>query len=394
MFDRRLQTRLGVRRPQRIVHEAFSAPSVVLPRVQLPKLGQPANLPITTTVSTPKRCLLCRCRIHVPPGTMFVGQNVPNLLQQSTGDDVVSSSGGRDQVVAHPLFFLAFHQGLGALRLKQQNDRSLLVDVFLDAHLEICMFEHVVRSHPVQDELGLVGHPDDVVLHRVRQQSALVYQFDERQTGVFLQRVLPLLRAQQHHQFHNGVAVLEGGQAFALHQQLLSVRPHQRLRQERREINHDLSEERTHRSQRHLEFLRERRFPRRGGHGDVVDEIVDGEVVGANLSRSLDHVVGNPHHRYLRVVFLAPLGGDVAFDVDDLRVGHVLDVSRVLLGLSVFVQVDICPVLVVVDFVVFDGHLAVRTQVVGLGRVDRVDVLDGVGALDRRKVDYHGSGST
>lgn len=129
MFDRRLQTRLGVRRPQRIVHEAFSAPSVVLPRVQLPKLGQPANLPITTTVSTLKRYLLCRCRIHVPPGAMFVGQNVPNLLQQSTGDDVVSSSGGRDQVVAHSLFFLAFHQGLGALRLKQQNDRSLLVDV-------------------------------------------------------------------------------------------------------------------------------------------------------------------------------------------------------------------------------------------------------------------------
>ena len=36
------------------------------------------------------------------------------------------------------------------------------------------MFDDVIGSHPVEDELGLVGNADDVVLHGVRQQSALV----------------------------------------------------------------------------------------------------------------------------------------------------------------------------------------------------------------------------
>ena len=36
------------------------------------------------------------------------------------------------------------------------------------------MFDNVVCPHPVEDELGFVGHADDVVLHGVGQQSALV----------------------------------------------------------------------------------------------------------------------------------------------------------------------------------------------------------------------------
>jgi hypothetical protein len=36
------------------------------------------------------------------------------------------------------------------------------------------MFYDVVGPHPVEDELGFVGHADDVVLHGVGQQSTLV----------------------------------------------------------------------------------------------------------------------------------------------------------------------------------------------------------------------------
>ena len=36
------------------------------------------------------------------------------------------------------------------------------------------MLDDVISSHPVKDELGLVGDPDDVVLHGVRQQPTLV----------------------------------------------------------------------------------------------------------------------------------------------------------------------------------------------------------------------------
>ena len=40
---------------------------------------------------------------------------------------------------------------------------------------ELGVFDDVVGSHPVKNELCLVGHPHDVVLHGVRQEPPLVY---------------------------------------------------------------------------------------------------------------------------------------------------------------------------------------------------------------------------
>jgi hypothetical protein len=58
------------------------------------------------------------------------------------------------------------------------------------------MLEHVISAHPVEDELRLVGHPHDVVLHGVGEQAALVDELYEGQPGVLLQRVLPLLESE------------------------------------------------------------------------------------------------------------------------------------------------------------------------------------------------------
>lgn len=41
---------------------------------------------------------------------------------------------------------------------------------------------------------------------------SFVNELDESETRVFLKGVLPFLRAEEHHQFHDGVAVLECGQ--------------------------------------------------------------------------------------------------------------------------------------------------------------------------------------
>ena len=70
-------------------------------------------------------------------------------------------------------------------------------------------------------------------------------QFNESQSGVLLKRVLPLLRAEQHDELYDGGWGLEGRDGLALHQQVLAVRPDQRLGQERREVNHDLAQQGT-----------------------------------------------------------------------------------------------------------------------------------------------------
>ncbi len=58
------------------------------------------------------------------------------------------------------------------------------------------MLEHVICAHPVEDELRLVGHAHNVVLHGVGEQAALVDELYEGQPGVLLQRVLPLLESE------------------------------------------------------------------------------------------------------------------------------------------------------------------------------------------------------
>ena len=60
-------------------------------------------------------------------------------------------------------------------------------------------------------------------LHGVGEEAALVDELDEGQPGVLLQRVLPLLRAQQHHELHDRVARLEGRDGLALHEQVLAI---------------------------------------------------------------------------------------------------------------------------------------------------------------------------
>lgn len=73
----------------------------------------------------------------------------------------------------------------------------------IESHLKIGMFEYIVGPHPIQYELSLIGDPHDVISHGVRQQPALVDQLDEGEPRVLLQTVLPLLGAEQHHEFHH-----------------------------------------------------------------------------------------------------------------------------------------------------------------------------------------------
>lgn len=58
------------------------------------------------------------------------------------------------------------------------------------------MLQDIISSHPVQYKLCLIGDPDDVVPHGVREEPTLVYQLDEGEPGVLLKRVLPLLGAE------------------------------------------------------------------------------------------------------------------------------------------------------------------------------------------------------
>ena len=67
---------------------------------------------------------------------------------------------------------------------------------------------------------------------------------------MLLQRVLPLLRAQQHDQLHHGRAVLESHDGFALHQEVLPMRTHQGLGQKGGEVDHDLTEKGADRAER------------------------------------------------------------------------------------------------------------------------------------------------
>lgn len=154
----RLERGLRVAGAAGVVHEALAPARVVLPRVQLPELAQHGAL-----------------RVHVAPGAVLVGQDVAGLLQQAARDHVVPAARGCDEVVAHALLLAPLQQRLRALRL------------------EVGVLKDVVGAHPVQDELGLVGHAHDVVLHGVRQQPAFVDELDEGQPRVLLQRVLPLL---------------------------------------------------------------------------------------------------------------------------------------------------------------------------------------------------------
>lgn len=65
------------------------------------------------------------------------------------------------------------------------------------------MFADVLGAEPVQNEVRLVGHPQHVVPGRVGHQSSLVDEFDEGESGVLLQRCLPFLWAQEHHQLND-----------------------------------------------------------------------------------------------------------------------------------------------------------------------------------------------
>lgn len=67
------------------------------------------------------------------------------------------------------------------------------------SNLKISMFQNIISSHPVQDELRFVSDPHDVVPHGVRQQPTLVDQLDKCKSSVLLERVLPFLGAEQHH---------------------------------------------------------------------------------------------------------------------------------------------------------------------------------------------------
>ena len=95
---------------------------------------------------------------------------------------------------------------------------------------------------------------------------SFVYKLDKSQSSVFLQRVLPFLRAEKHNKLNNRLAVLERGQSFALHQEFLAVGSDQRLGQEGREVHHDLSQKGANGPQGGLQLLGEGRLPRGRRH--------------------------------------------------------------------------------------------------------------------------------
>lgn len=53
-------------------------------------------------------------------------------------------------------------------------------------YLKICMFQYIISPHPVQYKLCFVGNPDDMIPHRMRQQTTLIDQLNERQPRMLL----------------------------------------------------------------------------------------------------------------------------------------------------------------------------------------------------------------
>ena len=86
------------------------------------------------------------------------------LCGRPTQYDGCDLPGCRDEVVAHLLLLAALLLGRVACAL------------------ELGVLEHVVGAHPVQDELGLVGHAHDVVLNGGNDTSLVInytsYRYD------------------------------------------------------------------------------------------------------------------------------------------------------------------------------------------------------------------------
>ncbi len=99
---------------------------------------------------------------------MLSAEDVHDFVDQFGGQHSVPPPGGRDQVIAHLLLVWPVDE------------------VAFAAGLELGVLKDVVGSHAIEYELGLVGHPDDVVLHRVTQKTTLVDQLDEGEAGVLL----------------------------------------------------------------------------------------------------------------------------------------------------------------------------------------------------------------
>jgi hypothetical protein len=120
---------------------------------------------------------------------VLVGQNVDDFLQKPAGDDIVPASSSRDQVVAHLLLLPSVNLRLSALRLLKQTPirKYSSHSNTRKNYFKIRVLEHVVGAHAVEDELGLVGHAHNVVLHGVRQQPPFVDQLDEGEPSVLLQ---------------------------------------------------------------------------------------------------------------------------------------------------------------------------------------------------------------
>ena len=161
--------------------------------------------------------------LRIEPAALLIGDQVQNLVPQLDGVVMVAFARGRDQMLADDLLFAS---------LERRLRRDLL---------ELGVFLNIIGTHAIQNEIGLVGHAHNMILAGMRQQAAFVDELDERETGVFLQRRLPLLRAQQHYQFNDRARLTQRRQAGR--NELLSVRAHYDLGENERELEENVLEE-------------------------------------------------------------------------------------------------------------------------------------------------------
>ena len=200
VLQRRLERRLRMAGSEGIADHPLPPARIVLPGVETPEIG--GSFGFGTVVRHRRR-----------PRALLRHDNVRYAVDQTQRRRGVATPCGADDVVAHAFLLPTLQQRLCALSLIQTTTKKInvIIDSRIihqvsnessglmprgrrqrrsaivsfhqhhgtagnmrpdesDGYLEVGVLHHVLGPHPVEDELGFVGHANDVILHGVRQE--------------------------------------------------------------------------------------------------------------------------------------------------------------------------------------------------------------------------------
>jgi hypothetical protein len=113
------------------------------------------------------------------PGALFRDNDVGDAINQPQRCRRISPTSGADNVVTNTFLLSPFQERLSALTLLVREIKEVSTSKSQpiwnlkhqsNPYLKVGVFDHVFGAHPIQNELGFVGHADDVVFHGVRQE--------------------------------------------------------------------------------------------------------------------------------------------------------------------------------------------------------------------------------